>query len=117
MSAKVLAFGVLPAWRRRGIGRALQQAAIAAARARGCYQVRSRSSGDAVANHQLKLSLGFGVHPIVAENDDRAAYYVLPLWTFGKITNLWDAAEANVKVKEAEVEVGRDLRGSREPRR
>ncbi|MBW2524214.1 MAG: TolC family protein [Deltaproteobacteria bacterium] len=33
---------------------------------------------------------------------------VLPLWTFGKITNLWDAAEANVKVKEAEVDVTRD---------
>lgn len=33
---------------------------------------------------------------------------VLPLWTFGKITNLWDAAEANVKVNEAQVEVTRD---------
>jgi len=33
---------------------------------------------------------------------------VLPLWTFGKITNLWDAAEANVDVNEAEVEVARD---------
>jgi outer membrane protein TolC len=33
---------------------------------------------------------------------------VLPLWTFGKITNLWDAAEANVEVNEAEVEVARD---------
>jgi outer membrane protein TolC len=33
---------------------------------------------------------------------------VVPLWTFGKITNLWDAAEANVKVKEAEIEVARD---------
>lgn len=33
---------------------------------------------------------------------------VIPLWTFGKITNLWDAAEANVAVKEAEVEKQRD---------
>lgn len=33
---------------------------------------------------------------------------VLPLWTFGKITNLWDAAEANVRVKEAGVDVARD---------
>lgn len=33
---------------------------------------------------------------------------VVPLWTFGKITNLWDAAEANVEVNEAEVEVERD---------
>jgi GNAT superfamily N-acetyltransferase len=82
LEAKILAFGVLPAWRRRGIGRALQQAAIAAARAHGCYQVRSRSGGDRVANHHLKLSLGFGVHPIVAKDDDQAAYYVLPLWSF-----------------------------------
>ncbi|HVY44937.1 MAG TPA: TolC family protein [Minicystis sp.] len=33
---------------------------------------------------------------------------VLPLWTFGKITNLWDAASANVKVVEADVEKERD---------
>lgn len=33
---------------------------------------------------------------------------VLPLWTFGKITNLWDAAEANVDVNEAALEVARD---------
>lgn len=34
---------------------------------------------------------------------------VIPLWTFGKISNLWDAAEANVKVHEAGVEKERDL--------
>ncbi|MEZ4440740.1 MAG: TolC family protein [Polyangiaceae bacterium] len=33
---------------------------------------------------------------------------VLPLWTFGKISSLWDAAEANVEVNEAGVEVARD---------
>lgn len=33
---------------------------------------------------------------------------VIPLWTFGKITNLWDAAEAQVDLKEAEIEVARD---------
>ncbi len=33
---------------------------------------------------------------------------VLPVWTFGKITNLWDAAEANVNVNEASMEVTRD---------
>ncbi len=33
---------------------------------------------------------------------------VVPLWTFGKIDNLWDAAEANVDVNEAGVEVTRD---------
>ncbi|WP_437930744.1 TolC family protein [Sorangium sp. So ce291] len=33
---------------------------------------------------------------------------VVPLWTFGKITNLWDAAEANVRVNQANVEKERD---------
>lgn len=33
---------------------------------------------------------------------------VLPLWTFGKITNLWDAADANVRVNEASLEKERD---------
>ncbi len=28
---------------------------------------------------------------------------VVPLWTFGKMTNLWDAAEAQIKVGEADV--------------
>lgn len=34
---------------------------------------------------------------------------VVPLWTFGKIGHLWEAAEANVKVHEAGVEKERDL--------
>jgi outer membrane protein TolC len=33
---------------------------------------------------------------------------VVPLFTFGKMTNLWQAAEANVKVNEAAVEKERD---------
>jgi outer membrane protein TolC len=33
---------------------------------------------------------------------------IIPLWTFGKITNTWDAAEANVKVNVASMEVDRD---------
>lgn len=33
---------------------------------------------------------------------------VLPLWTFGKITNLWDAAGNYVKVQEADLEKERD---------
>jgi len=33
---------------------------------------------------------------------------IVPLWTFGKITNLWDAAGANVRVHEADVEKERD---------
>ncbi|AKT41993.1 TolC family protein [Chondromyces crocatus] len=34
---------------------------------------------------------------------------LVPLWTFGKITNLWNAAEANVKVNAANVEKERDV--------
>jgi outer membrane protein TolC len=33
---------------------------------------------------------------------------VIPLWTFGKITNLWAAAEANVDVNRASLEKDRD---------
>jgi len=33
---------------------------------------------------------------------------VIPLWTFGKITNLWDAASANVRLNQATVEKERD---------
>jgi GNAT superfamily N-acetyltransferase len=77
--AKILAFGVAPAQRRQGVGRALQLAAIERARRLGCWQVRSHSGGDSTANHQLKLALGFGVQPIVRGDDRRGAYFVLPL--------------------------------------
>ncbi len=77
--AKVLAFGVVPACRRRGIGRALQLAAIDHATRLGCYQPRSRSSGHNTANHQLKLSLGFGVHRVVRGDDTTGVYFVMPL--------------------------------------
>lgn len=77
--AKILAFGVLPTFRRRGIGRALQTAAIERAAQLGCYQVRSHSGGTNDANHRLKLSLGFGVHPVVRGEDTTGVYFVLPL--------------------------------------
>ncbi|HEY1016624.1 MAG TPA: GNAT family N-acetyltransferase [Herpetosiphonaceae bacterium] len=77
--AKVLAFGVPAAWRRRGAGRALQEAAISFARARGCHQLRSHSDGAHQANQQLKLAMGFAVHPIVRGDDERGAYFVMPL--------------------------------------
>jgi GNAT superfamily N-acetyltransferase len=77
--AKVLAFGVLPASRGRGLGRALQEATIARAAELGCHQVRSHSGGSNLANHRLKLSLGFGVHPIVRGEDTLGAYFILPL--------------------------------------
>jgi GNAT superfamily N-acetyltransferase len=79
LEAKVLAFAVDEAHRRQGIGRALQIALVQQAKAQGLYQVRSHSSGDNRANHQLKLGLGYGVHPIVRGQDERGAYFVLPL--------------------------------------
>jgi GNAT superfamily N-acetyltransferase len=77
--AKVIAFGVLPDQRRQGIGRKLQEALREQAQARDCYQIRSHSSGDNLANHQLKLSLGYGVHPIIRGEDRRGVYFILPL--------------------------------------
>jgi len=77
--AKVLAFGVLPAQRRQGVGRNLQEALRQQSQELGCYQIRSHSSGDNPANHQLKLSLGYGVHPIIRGDDRRGVYFVLPL--------------------------------------
>jgi len=59
----VQTFRVAEMYRRRGIGRALQEEALAITKALGCIQMRSWSSIDAEANYQLKLSLGFGFHP------------------------------------------------------
>jgi GNAT superfamily N-acetyltransferase len=79
IEAKILAFGVEVAHRRRGIGRALQEASLRRARELDCYQMRSHSSGDNVANHQLKLTMGFGVHPIVRGGDHKGVYFIMPL--------------------------------------
>jgi GNAT superfamily N-acetyltransferase len=79
LEAKVLAFGVLEAFRGQGIGRALQDGAIRRAEELGCYQIRSHSSGSHAANHRLKLAMGFGIHPIRRDEDKRGAYFILPL--------------------------------------
>jgi GNAT superfamily N-acetyltransferase len=81
IEAKVLAFGVVPTQRRIGVGRALQERAVAMADQLGCYQLRSHSSGLHQANHQLKLAMGFGIHPIVRGDDRRGAYFIMPLRT------------------------------------
>lgn len=77
--AKVLAFGVVKAMRRQGIGTRLQQTLIDESRRAGCYQIRSHSSLDNKANHQLKLSLGFAVHPLPSTPEKDGFYFVLPL--------------------------------------
>jgi GNAT superfamily N-acetyltransferase len=63
--AFVQTFAVDEAHQRRGLGSALQRAALARAATLGCHQLRSWSSLDARANHALKLRLGFGAHPAV----------------------------------------------------
>jgi GNAT superfamily N-acetyltransferase len=79
IEAKVLAFAMAPAARRKGVGRALQEQALAMAKRLGCYQVRSPSGGAQSANHHLKLAMGFGIHPIVRGNDRHGAYFIMPL--------------------------------------
>jgi len=77
--AKIIAFGVPAAHRRRGIGRALQRAAIWRAGALDCYQVRSYSSADHVANHQLKRAMGFAALPERRSEGEQGVYYLWPL--------------------------------------
>lgn len=79
MEAKVLAFAVRQMYQRRGIDRALQERLIETAQARGLFQIRSHSGGESTANRALKLSLGFGVHPITRRDDNQGAYFILPL--------------------------------------
>jgi GNAT superfamily N-acetyltransferase len=69
----VNAFGVLPEFRRSGIGERLQEAAIEISEARGCYQVRSRSPVSAVENYALKLKMGYVAHP----SDENDSYFFL----------------------------------------
>ena len=74
--AKIIAFGVLPEERNRGIGRSLQQEAMRRAEALNCCQVRSRSDYGNDANYHLKISLGFGIQPSLG---DDSVYFVKAL--------------------------------------
>ena len=75
--AKILAFGVREAYRRRGIGRALQEHTLRRARDLGCHQVRSVSDAGHPQNHRLKLAMGFAVEPM--ERDQPTLAFVMPL--------------------------------------
>jgi GNAT superfamily N-acetyltransferase len=76
LESYVDAFGVLPAIRRSGIGRALQDRAIQLARELGCYQIRSRSPTAAQENYALKLKMGYAIHP---SNENDSYYFILKL--------------------------------------
>lgn len=78
IEAKILAFGVQKEYRRQGVGRSLQTHALNFAAQLHCYQLRSHSSGGNSTNHQLKLSMGFGVHPIIRDDDRRGVYFIMP---------------------------------------
>jgi ribosomal protein S18 acetylase RimI-like enzyme len=69
----VEAFGVRPETRRMGIGSALQQRAQELCRARGCYQVRSRSPLSSSENYAMKLAAGYVLHP----SSETDSYYFL----------------------------------------
>ena len=75
--AKIIAFGVKKAYRRQGIGRALQEYTLKQAKELDCYQVRSVSDMDHPENHQLKLSMGFGVEPM--ERKEPSLAFIMPL--------------------------------------
>ena len=79
--AKVVAFAVRADYRRRGIGTALQRRALEVAGQLGCYQLRSVTDVWRDENRQVKLALGFGVHPTVrhVEDEDRPAYVFVKL--------------------------------------
>lgn len=79
LEAKILALGVLPQWRRRGVGTMLQRRAIDMAIHRGCHQIRSHDRGGEQVDHQLKLALGSAVHPVRRGADRDGVYFVLPL--------------------------------------
>ena len=59
----VEAFGVLPLYRRQGIGEALQRFAMDYGRDQHCYQMRSRSPLTSVENYGLKIKMGYAIHP------------------------------------------------------
>ena len=80
----VWTFEVEESRRRRGLGRALQLAAVEECRRRGLYQLRSWSSLDRPANYALKIGLGFAVHPghtYLANRERwvRGVFFVMPL--------------------------------------
>lgn len=99
---------------------------IAAARARLLAARAQLDEAHTAPFSQFKLTGGLALAPVIfgnnvfSPNTDvsltsslglawRAGIDgVLPLWTFGKIDNLWAAADANVKLHEATIERERD---------
>ena len=60
---------------------------IEIAKASELFQIRSHSGGESAANRALKLSTGFGVHPITRNGDSEGAYFILPLSALTRISD------------------------------
>jgi len=100
---------------------------IAASRARVLQARAQLDEAHLAPFSQFKLTGGFALAPTVQGNNvfspntdvsltsslavawQGGIQGVVPLWTFGKITNLWDAAAAGVHVSEADLERERDV--------
>lgn len=82
----VQTFAVNQEFRNQGRGRMLQSSALDLCRRLGCYQLRSWSSADKVANYALKLRLGFSIHPALLETPEgkqvAGAYFVKTVMNF-----------------------------------
>lgn len=81
----VQTFAVDVKQRRRGYGRALQNAALDLGKRLGCFQLRSWSPLDCTANCALKLAMDFAAHPAVqtAPTGEQIAgvYFIKPVHT------------------------------------
>lgn len=73
----VMAFAVVPHYRRQSIGQQLQERAITLCHQRGCYQIRSRSPITSYENYALKLKMGYAIHP----SDKNDSYYFIKTLT------------------------------------
>jgi GNAT superfamily N-acetyltransferase len=82
----VQTFAVNEDFRNQGRGRMLQLAALDLCHSLGCYQMRSWSSAERLANYALKLSMGFAVHPSIQETADgqriQGVYFVKTVTEF-----------------------------------
>jgi outer membrane protein TolC len=77
------------------------------------YSDFTLTSGLAIAPHVYGTSVYSPSNDLPISSDMNFAWSfaisgVVPLWTFGKITNVWDAASAQIKVGEAEVQKERN---------
>lgn len=79
VEGKILAFGVLPSHRNKGIGTALLAQACLSGKLRSLFQLRAHSSGDNQAAHHVLMRAGFGIHPIERNDDLEGGYFVKPL--------------------------------------